>query len=255
MGKKGQSSGLKRKPAPRFWPIARKKFTWSVKPACGPHSFQNCIPLAIVLRDVLKFAKTREEAKTITAQGKVRVDGHIRLEDNFPVGLMDIVSLPDAEKNYRIMPSQKGVLLSEISAQESLFKLCRIEDKITLKGGHAQLRLHDGSNLLIKIADPKNPSEDTHETLDTLKLGLPERQILEHIRMKEKNIAVIIGGKNRGMIGRIVEIEKATGKKRRNSIALIEDEKGNRYQTTLNFVFAIGEAQPLIQLSGAQRVE
>jgi ribosomal protein S4E len=28
----------------------------------------------------------------------------------------------------------------------------------------------------------------------------------------------------------------------------VEDEKGNRYQTTLEFVFALGEAQPLIAL-------
>jgi ribosomal protein S4E len=76
LGKKGGSTGLKRKPAPRFWPIHRKEFTWVVKPSPGPHSLQNCLPLAIVLRDILGFAQTRKEAKSIVSQGKVYVDGN-----------------------------------------------------------------------------------------------------------------------------------------------------------------------------------
>jgi small subunit ribosomal protein S4e len=79
-----------------------------------------------------------------------------------------------------------------------------------------------------------------------LKLSLPEKQVVGHFRTKEGNVAVITGGKNVGKRGRIVEIEKVEAKKRRNSLVVIEDEKGNRYQTILNFIFSIGEAQPLI---------
>jgi small subunit ribosomal protein S4e len=103
----------------------------------------------------------------------------------------------------------------------------------------------------VKVADPKNPQEDVYETLDTLKVSLPERQILEHIKLKENDFAIITGGKNIGKYGRIVAIESAKGKKRRNTLAVIEDEKGNRYQTILNFVFAVGEKQPLISLPEA----
>jgi len=80
-------------------------------------------------------------------------------------------------------------------------------------------------------------------------VSLPERQILKHIKMKEKNLALITGGKNIGKYGKIVEIEKAEGKKRRETLTTIEDEKGNRYQTTLNFVFAVGEEKPAISLT------
>jgi small subunit ribosomal protein S4e len=69
--------------------------------------------------------------------------------------------------------------------------------------------------------------------------------------MKEKDFAIITGGKNIGNWGKAVEIEKAEGKKRRNALVTIENEKGNRYQTTLKFVFAIGEAHPLIYLAEA----
>jgi small subunit ribosomal protein S4e len=251
LGKKGESTGLKRKPAPRFWPIHRKEFVWVVKPSPGPHSLESCLPLTIILRDILGFAKTRKEAKTIVSQGKMYVDGKVRREDDFPAGLMDVISMPDVDKHFRILPSKKGLMLHPITKEEASFKLCRIENKTTVKNGHVQLNLHDGSNILVKVADPKNPQEDVYETFDTVKINLPDRQILEHIKLKEKGFVIITGGKNIGKYGRVVTIESVKGKKRRNALVVIEDEKGNRYQTTLNFVFAIGEEQPLISVPEA----
>lgn len=253
MGKKGGSKGLKRKPAPRFWPIHRKEDVWAVKPSPGPHSLQNCLPLTIILRDILGFAKTRKEAKTIVSQGRVYVDGKIRREDDFPVGLMDVISIPDINSHFRVLSSSKGLILTPISKEEATFKLCRIENKTTVNGGHVQLNLHDGSNLLVKVADPKNPQEDIYRTLDTLKISLPERQILGSIQVKEGNFAIITGGKNIGKYGSIVKIEEAEAKKRRESLVVINDEKGNNYQTIMNFVFAIGEAQPFISLPEAAK--
>jgi small subunit ribosomal protein S4e len=248
LGKKGGSTGLKRKPAPRFWPIHRKEFTWVVRPSPGPHSLQNCLPLAVVLRDILGLAQTRKEAKTIVSQGKVYVDGKVRHKDNFPIGLMDVVSIPDADKNFRILPSKKGLFLHPISKEEASFKLCRIEDRTIIKNGHVQLNLHDGSNLLVKVAESENEKGDVHKTLDTIRLSLPEKQILEYIKMKEKGFAIITGGKNIGKYGKIVEIGKAEGKKRRNAFVTIEDAKGNQYQTILNFIFTAGETQPIISV-------
>lgn len=248
MGKKGESTGLKRKPAPRFWPIHRKEFVWVVKPSPGPHSLKTCLPLTILLRDILEFAKTRKEAKKIVSQGKIRVDGIVRWEDDFPTGLMDVISIPDVGKHFRLLPSKKGLILHPITEEEAGFKLCRIENKTTVKNGNVQLNLHDGSNIIVKVADPKNPQEDVYETLDTVKISLPERQILEHIKLKENDFVMITGGKNIGKCGRVITIESAKGKKRRSTLAVVADEKGNRYQTILDFVFAIGENQPLISL-------
>jgi small subunit ribosomal protein S4e len=251
LGRKGVSTGLKRKPAPRFWPIHRKEVTWVVNPSPGPHTRENCMPLVVVLRDSLGFAKTRKEAKTIVSQGRIHVDGVTRREDDFPVGLEDVISIPDVDQSFRVLPSYRGLILQPISKEEDKFKLCRIEDKKVLAGGHVQLNLHDGSNIVVRVADPKNPQEDVYETLDTVKVSLPEKQIIDSIKMKEKDFAIITGGKNVGKYGKVVEIEKGEGKKRRNALVTIEDEKGNRYQTILSFVFVIGETQPLIALPEA----
>jgi small subunit ribosomal protein S4e len=205
MGKKGKTARLKRKPAPAFWPIHRKELPWIVKPSSGSHSLQKCLPLTLVLRDMLGVAQTRKECQFILSQGKVFVDGKVRKRDESPVGLMDVISMPDANRYYRVMPSHKGLVVAPISKEESNFKLLRVENKVTVSNG-IQLSLHDGTNLLLKVADPKNPVEVKYETFDILKVTYPEKQIVEAIKTKEGNLAILTGGKNIGKMGKIVEI-------------------------------------------------
>jgi small subunit ribosomal protein S4e len=247
LGKKGKVGRLKRKPAPRFWPIHRKEAVWTVRPSPGPHSLEKCLPLSIVLRDILKLAETRKEAKKIISQGKIYVDRKVRLKDDFPVGLMDVISMPDLNKFYRVLPSHKGLFLNPITKEEASFKLLRVEDKNLVKNEHSEIALHDGTNMLIKAEDPENP-EIVYETFTTLKLGLPEKQVLDQLKTKKGNKAIITGGKNIGKTGKIVEIEKTVAKKRRNALVVIEDEEGGRYQTILDFVFSIGGTKSLISL-------
>ena len=253
MGKKGKVGRLKRKPAPRFWPVHRKEAVWIVRPSSGPHSLEKCLPPSVVLRDILEVAETRKEAKKAITQGKVYVDGKVRRKDDFPVGLMDVISMPDLNKFYRVLPSHKGLFLNPISKEEASFKLFRVEDKTIIKNEISQIAFHDGTNIRVKAEDPENP-EVVYETFATLKLGLPEKQVLDQLKTKKGNIAVITGGKNIGKRGKIVEIEKTEAKKRRNALVVIEDDKGNRYQTILDFVFSIGGAKSLISLPEASSV-
>ena len=194
---------------------------------------------------MLAVSQTRKEGKMILAQGKVIVNGKVRRKDDFPVGLMDVISLPEADKYYRVMPSHKGLVLNPISKEEASFRLIRVDDKATVRNG-IQIALHDGSNLLIKVADPKKPIEVTYETFDILKMNLADKQITQSFKTKEGNLAVITGGKNIGKEGKIVEIEKTEAKKRRQALVIVEDSQGGRYQTILDFIFSIGETVPLI---------
>lgn len=253
MGRKGTSSVLKRKPAPKFWPIRRKQYAWVVKPSPGPHSLEKGLPMVLVLRDILHLASTRKEAKMIVSNRQVQLNGRICTNDDAQTGLMDVITLEDAKKSYRIIPSYKGLILNQVTDEEAKFKLCRIEDKKNTDKGHVQLSFHDGSTMLVNVADPKNPKEDVYKTFDTLKLSLPEREVVEHVKMKENDYAFIIGGKNVGKHGKITELEKATGKKRRSTIATIQDNQGNKFQTILNFVFAVGDSTPIITMPGADQ--
>ena len=248
MGKKGGKKHLKRKPAPRLWPIHRKEYVWTVKPKPGPHPISLCIPLVLLVRDILGFAKTRKEAKTIVSKERVKVDGKAQREELFPIGLMDIVSIPDIKKDYRVLPSEKGLILHPIEKDEAKFKLCRIENKTITKGGHVQLNLHDGTNMLIPVKDPKKPEKDVYQTLDVLKLSIPDQEFLDHIKLNVGVAAMIIGGKNVGKYGKITAIEEKPGQKRRELLVTIEDKNGNSFQTILNFVFIVGDAEPCTSL-------
>jgi len=251
VGKKGGRRHLKRKAAPEFWPIHRKEAIWTVKPNAGPHPISHCIPLTLVLRDALGVAKTRSEVKTILHEEKIMVDGKVQREELFPTGLLDVVSIPTVEKWYRVLPSEKGLLFHSITKDEATFKLCRIENKTVLTGGNIQLNLHDGRNLLVKVKDPNKPEEDIFHTLDTLKISLPNQEILGHMKLTESAPTLIVSGKNAGKHGKIVAIEQRPSQKRKNSLLTIEDEKGNRFQTTVDYVFVIGDNKTHISLPEA----
>ena len=248
MGRKGGRRHLKRKPAPKFWPIHRKEAVWTGKPKPGTHPISRCIPLTLLIRDILGFAKTRKEVKAIVSQEKIKIDGKVQREELFPTGLMDVVSIPEAEKIYRVLPSEKGLFLHPIGKEEAKFKLCRIENKNVVKDGHVQLNLHDGRNVLIRVENPKNPKEDIYQTLNTLKIRIPDQEIVGHAKLAKGALAMIVEGKNAGKYGKIVSIEERPSQKRRDSLVTIEDKSGNRFQTILDFVFVLGEAESLISL-------
>lgn len=247
MGRMGGSSHLKRHPAPDFWPIKRKEFKWTVKPSPGPHPTERCIPLQIIVRDILGYAETAREAKMIIARGEVRVDGRVRKDHRFPVGLMDVLEVPKANKAFRLIPHPTHYLyLHEIPPNEAVFKLCRIEGKTSVKGGHVQLHLHDGRNVLIRVSDPRKPLEDVYKTMDVLKLSLPDSEILEHFKFEPGALAMAIGGKNIGRVGRIVDVSQAVFREQR--LVTLEAKNGEKFTTSYPYTFVLGREEPAISL-------
>jgi len=248
MARMGSKKHLKRLAAPAFWPILRKEYKWVVKPIPGPHPIERCLPLLIIVRDVLGYAETAREARRIIAEGKIKVDGKIRRNYKFPVGLMDVIEIVPTNEFFRLVPHPvKFMTLVRISEEEARFKLCRIENKTIVKGGHVQLNLHDGRNVLVKVRDPTNPVEDKYKTMGTLKLSIPEQEILEYIPFEKGKLAVTIGGRNVGRIGKILEIQQGIGRKR--TLVTLEDLEGNKFQTTLDKIFIVGSDKPLVTLS------
>jgi len=251
LGRKGERGHLKRKPAPKMWPIHRKEAVWTVMPKPGPHSISRSLPLALIVRDMLGFAKTAKEAKKIISQGKITVDGKVRRDERFLVGLMDVISILDAKKAYRVLPSGKGLFLHPIGADEAAFKLCRIEDKTVVKGGNMHLDLHDGASSLINVSNSQIPEEVVYHTLDVLKLSVPDRELLGYTKLIVGAPAIVIGGKNMGKYGKVTTIEKKSDKKRRNLLVTLKDVNGDQFQTILDFVFILGDTEPSISLPEA----
>ncbi len=246
MTKKSASTGLKRYAMPAWWPISVKEHIWAPRSSPGPHSLERSMPLLIVLRDVLKLAESAREAKYILKSGAVKVDGVVRKDYRFPVGLMDVIEIEKENLVFRLLPRPGKFLdLVPIPEHEKYFKLCRIENKRTVKGGHIQLNLHDGSNVLIRISDPKNPVEDVYKTFDVVKISLPDRKILEHYTFEPGGLALVTSGRKIGRIGKIVEVKG--GPMREYKIVTLED--GNeKFDVGYLTVFVIGKDSPALTL-------
>jgi small subunit ribosomal protein S4e len=203
-----------------------------VKP--GPHPKGFSIPLIVVLRDVLKYAETAKEARSMLNTGRVLVDKRVRKEPAFPVGLMDVLEITEVGKYWRVMVNKNGLFLKEIGKEEADVKLCRIMGKSVLKGGKIQLNLHDGRNIL---ADGKGYRVD-----DSVVIHLPDQKIVKHFSFKEGQEALIIRGKNMGKMGRIKGFRK-----RENMLekcAVFVECEGKSIKTVKGYVM-VGSVKPV----------
>jgi len=247
MGKKGGSRHLKRLPAPAFWPIHVKESRWATKPRPGPHPVARSVPLSIVLRDILHYAKTTQEVKVIIAKGAVKVDGRIRRDCKYPLGLMDVLEIPDAKSTFRMVPfPAKGLSLLKITKDEGGFKLCLIEDKRSLNGGRVQLNLSDGRN--IALGEEATSAGATYAVRDTVQVGVPNQKILGHIKFAEGKYGLVVAGKNIGRHGKIVEISKAAASSL--GTVTIQDAQGETFRTVSEYVYAVGDDTAIIKLPG-----
>ncbi|MEJ2776612.1 30S ribosomal protein S4e [Sulfolobus sp. SCGC AB-777_L09] len=226
--------------APWFLKTSKKEYKWVVRANPGPHKLQESIPLAILLKHYLNIAETTREAKRIIFDGKVLVDGRVRKDYKYPVGLMDIVEIPSADIYLRIIPDNTRFLVPiKISKEDAKYKFVRIINKTIVKNGNLQLNLEDGRNILI----PKEKiSEYNYPTLTTLKIEIPDQNIVNKYDIKEGNYAIVVRGKNVGLMGKIKAIQWAKYKRRKYTIVTLEGKDSSTFQTNLINVMAIGES-------------
>ena len=246
MTRHGGTKSSKRLNTPKYLRIKRKHGTFFINPSPGPHPRRFSLPLLHIVRDLLEIVDNFREAKKLIGLGYFKIDGKVVRDKAYPVGLMDVLSIDKINKHYRVLPdSHHGLKLFEITDQESLFKLCRITQKTTLKGGHIQLNLHDGRNIVIEVKDPKNPKEDNYKRMDVLKISIPEQEILKVLRFKEGNLAIIMSGKNIGQVGKITKILKRFGPKA-STVAIQRDSELT--ETLYDYTFIIGDQEPEIAI-------
>ena len=105
------SDHLKRLVAPRSWSIARKQNVWTTRPMPGKHSLEGAIPISTILRDYLNVCDTNREAKFILNSRAVLIDQRVVRKPKYPVGLMDVISLPAMKRHYRTMIDDHGSCL------------------------------------------------------------------------------------------------------------------------------------------------
>ena len=247
MARMGGSRHLKALAAPKVQRIPRKERPWTVKPSPGPHPVERSVPLLLVVRDMLKIAETSREARKIIASGQIKVDGRVVRDYKRPIGVMDVVEVVGAGAAYRAMPNPTGtIMLVPIAKEEASIKVARIEGVTTVKGGHFQLHLSGGINVLVRVSDPTKPGQLPYKPLGSLVVTLPDYSIKDYIEFKEGNLALVVWGRNMGRYGKIVSVTRGWGWER--SVVALVDEQGNRFETSLDNVYVIGRETPVISL-------
>ncbi len=235
---------LKRLNAPKSWKIPRKRNVWVVKPRSGPHGLAESLPLLLVVRDYLDLAENAREAKRIINEGNILVDKKVRTDYRFPVGLMDVIEIPEAKMRMIVLLDEKGnLVLKKLSKKNTNTKLCKITGKTVVNGGNVQLNLHDGKNIFVKVKNPKSPKEDVYKTRDTLLIDLKTGKISGHVPYKKGNIALITGGSHRASVAKIDDI-RTLNSPQPNVVSLSADRK--KFRSIEDYVFVIGEKEPII---------
>jgi small subunit ribosomal protein S4e len=218
----------KRLIVPKFWAKDRKAKIWAMTTSPGPHKKFRSIPLGMLLRDVLKVATNAREAKKILGNGLVKVDGRIRKNKNYGVGLMDTFQVGD--KTYRIVPTNKGLEAIEIPSKEVNMKILKVVNK-SMIGKKNQLNFHDGKNILYDKKDIK--------VGDSILVSLPDLKIQKHMPLKKDVDVMIISGRHSGTVAKFKE---------RKAILMAPDaailEKGkDTFETTFDYLMVIGEVK------------
>jgi small subunit ribosomal protein S4e len=231
------SNHLKRLVAPGSWHIPKKVQKFVMKTAPGPHS-AGALPVGVWLREHIGLAQNASEVRKILYQRDIIVNGRACRNPQMGLGVFDIVSIPKLGKHYRIQLDKRGNLIAvEISAESAKTRLCKVKNKTTIRGGRVQLNLAFGANIL---------ADNTYKAKDSIVVtlgtdGEDRFRIVDHFPFAEGNVAMIVGGKHSGKVGRIVEIAR-TASSVPNRVILMDDSAGERFETIEEYIFMVGRS-------------
>jgi len=222
---------IKRIAAQKTWNIMKKTSKFITRPNPGAHKFEDGISLSVIFKDVLSRANTTKEAKKILQNNEILVNQKKRKEPKFIIGLMDVLSIPKTNENFRLVIDTKGRLsLIKINEKEANITLGKIIKKTKIKDGRTQLNLSDSRNIIV--------DKDEYKIGDSLLIELPGQKIKEHLNFEKNSMVYLAKGGGVGHVGRLENIE---GK----SITL--KLKSGKVVTTLKkYAFIIGKEKPVI---------
>jgi len=223
---------LKRMASPKSWNVIRKNSKFIIKPSSGPHSVSYGIPLGVLLRESLGYSSTLRESKKMLNSSEVTVNGKIRKDFKFPVGMFDTIEFARSNEFFRAILNKKGKIdLIKIKKDESMLKPSKVTGK-TMVNGKLQLNLYDGTNIIVSNKD--------YLVGDTVLLALNPIKIIKHFKLAKKNTIYLTGGKHIGEIGHVEDVA-------RNKI-IYKDENESLVETSKSYAFVVGDNKPAVTL-------
>jgi len=207
---------------------------YAPRPRQGPHKLRECLPLQLVLRNKLKYALSGRECDIILGDkdNTVKVDNKVRRDKKFPVGLMDVVSIPKTGDNYRMLYDIKGrfTLVKLKNKDEQNIKLVKVVKRTMGPNKVPYIVTHDARCI-------RYPNPDIH-VFDTLKIDLTTGAIKDTMKLEIGKTVFTTGGSNRGRVGVIVNRTRLQGA---FDMIAVKDKNGHSFNTRIDNCFVIGE--------------
>ena len=192
----------------------------------------------------------------ITKQRLVEVDNKVRTDPKYPVGFMDVLTIPKSKDavcercsaysrvptsthtfapQFRVLYDVKGrFVLQKVDSEQAKFKLAKVRSVGTAVNGVPILTTHDGRT--IRFPDPLIARGDT------IKFDLVENKIVDFIKFKPGTTVMVTGGANTGRVGKAVDVERHPGS---FDIIHVKDGNGNTFATRLLNAFVVGRADEI----------
>ena len=217
---------LKRLFMPKTWELKKKCKKFVTRPHPSGHPLDNTLSLNMLLRDVLNLAKTRKEVKKILQHNEIYVNGKVQKDEKNSIGLLDILSIKELNKNYRIVMDSLGRLnVKEVDKKETELIPCKITGKTYIKKGKKQLNCFNGFNIITE--------DDTkYKVGDVILYDYVKKKIVESYHLEKGAKAYIIRGKYRGTLCDVDKIEK-------NTITFTANKQ--TYVTNKDYALALGK--------------
>lgn len=215
---------LKRLNTPTTWTMKRKGIIFIAKPAAGPHPRELSMPIHLLFKNLLGYAKTTRDVRNILHKTNVLVDNKQIKNHKFPVGFMDSILIKETNECFRVTLNNKGMIsLNKITVEEGKKKLCKITNKTVLGKDKTQLNLLDGKNVIV--------DKDSYKVGDSIILDTTSNNILSHLKFEKKAQIILIGGKRAGLIGTVDDIK--------GDVMVYTEEGGKTFETRKKYAFVI----------------
>jgi len=225
---------LKTLAAPRSMKIPRRGKVFILTPSPGPHAKSECVSMGTLLREYLGLAENRKEIKHILNTKQVLVDGRRVKSEDYPLGLFDVVSILEIEKDYLMLVDHHGRLYAkEINKKAAEHKMCKLVNKTMIKGNKLQLNFYDGKNLLVDAKDSKK-----YAVGGTAVLKLPELKITDFLLAEPGKTVIVAKGRHASKMGKIVS---KTGSDLNLSSLTTLDCSGEKVITNTAYIYVISE--------------
>ena len=219
----------KRLTSARIMKIKRKVEPYSIKAKPGAHPRDRSAPLGFVIRDMLGIAKNLKETNFLLNARKVEVNGTAETSYKLPVGLFDVVGVPEIKKKYRMILDAQGRLeAEEMEEKESTEKYCKVVNKRMVTGKKVEITTEDGRTFGL--------DNEKVNVGDTIKVKFPEQKIVKTIKMEKGKNAYVISGKHAGKTVKILDVIPGTIQKEK--LVSLEDGK-NTLETVASNIIAI----------------